>query len=782
MIRRWWSRWPNALVGVHAGPSGVAVGDIDMGEGKDGWFSINEAEVDIPETFTYKTRSGGDHFVYAAPGGIALGPTKKHVTPDGVVLNDVDRRAGSSYFIWWSNEIPADRSAFAPAPTWLLTPAAVPSGLPFDGSVEEWLARCPQGEASAYVTEWINSLPVDDFGHHEMIALQAALIYMAVEGETGVPAALQALRGAWLRGPYDTPGYREDFDRSLAGAIAKYGKFPPKPEDILTVDPLDLMGRLSRQDLELVTGMPIDGENAATLRRRVARVATAGLAAGFSVFDAAALALSSAAAQGIRAAEDGGVAEAWRIVGEVISAPVEDDLPDVTATFGSAPVAVAPPKPKHRAAPSLLTPQERLALGEARAAARERDAFLWWGDEFMWVQDQIQSIYTEAYMRLNRWTILALILGNRAVFKWRNQTRTTLNFYGANLGPSGTGKSESLQPIEDMLKLMDDSPDIGDDATVSALYDALVPRNGKTSWFHSDEASKTISEWADKRGIHRGVRQKITEAYRGYLPPINRATKKEVSGIAINCYLNMTWVGVLEDVADVIEPDDWKNGYMNRVIWAIGEEKPVPEESMLLQVDDGLGGGVDPDAPQMMSWAQKWMAQFMTIARKIETLDGEPARLNITPELNHRQVEVRKRLAEIAGSSPYRDRLQPTFTRLHEVILKCAALVALTRQTLTVDLECYLIAAEQAEEWVQNAITMVEATDRPAESRRKMRLLDLIVARGGFVSMTELYRMDQFGDDRQLEVLIGRLVKEQRVKREPMPGMGEVVRVVNGGA
>jgi hypothetical protein len=81
----WWSKWPNANIGIAAGASGFAVIDVDPAHG--GEDSLNRltafAEtrgIDLLDTMTARTGSGGLHLYYAAPVTIHAGPCPG--TPD----------------------------------------------------------------------------------------------------------------------------------------------------------------------------------------------------------------------------------------------------------------------------------------------------------------------------------------------------------------------------------------------------------------------------------------------------------------------------------------------------------------------------------------------------------------------------------------------------------------------------------------------------------------------------------------------------------------------------
>jgi P4 family phage/plasmid primase-like protien len=72
-IRRWWAKWPEALIGMPTGErSGVFVLDVDVAEGVDGEASLmalQEREGPLPETPIVITPRGGRHFVFRHPGG-----------------------------------------------------------------------------------------------------------------------------------------------------------------------------------------------------------------------------------------------------------------------------------------------------------------------------------------------------------------------------------------------------------------------------------------------------------------------------------------------------------------------------------------------------------------------------------------------------------------------------------------------------------------------------------------------------------------------------------------
>lgn len=796
-IRFWWMQHPRALVGVNAGASGLVCADIDMGEdsnGKphDGWASLVEQGLDdLPDTFNYETRRGGSHYIYEPVDGRPLGPTQNHVTPQGVTLTDVDRRAGSSYFIWWGSSVPVARDEFAPAPDWLLTEATEPEVNPFSGTVEEWLEKCTAGAPSPLVREWITCIPDRDFGHMDMITMQASLVHLGIQGEPGIPTAIEALRDAWLRDPYNTEQYRYDFESGLTGAIAKYGSFgsveaeapdapvsePANAAPVATVDeaPAITIGSTA------VDGDPmkIDQLRAAekvkapeffdawirlpsdvtpgSLLEHVKRVMAYAREAGLSDAETVALGWHSAARKADESPLDL-VEEVSALLAELPEASGSQDGPSERPA--QAPIATT----KTPGRVHLLTPAEDAAL----------ESITWWGDDkreehFMARMHEINPIMSEPYYRLNRWMILSLIFASKAVIPGENGTMVPLNFYGILLGPSGTGKSESLNPVHDMMSafyLPEDEPSIGGDATTAGLTQALIRRDGRTSFFHGDEADAVFRSWSESQGAFSGMKNRITDIYGGRVPMLHRTGAKDISGIRATAYLCVHLTGVDERITDAIEPHDWESGFVNRFVWANGQRKARTREQKRFRIRrPGQGGGKGIE-----NWYGQWAAQFRrVIETKLTTPDNRPAWIDVRDEVLDRHIDTTERFEAMANKSPYPERLRPTFTRMETTILKCAALVAITNKRTCVEMEDYLIALEQAEEWTENILEMVEATDESPRARQTNRLAQLIASSKGVMRRSEIHaRKEYAGNSRDTNSLIDELVQQGRAEVIPV--------------
>lgn len=95
-IREWWSKFPNALVGVPTGEvTDIFVVDIDTDGKKDGQSSFDKLEVGDPETCQTITLSGGRHLIFKYPADLPVTIDAGRLLGDGV-----DIRSDGGYVIW----------------------------------------------------------------------------------------------------------------------------------------------------------------------------------------------------------------------------------------------------------------------------------------------------------------------------------------------------------------------------------------------------------------------------------------------------------------------------------------------------------------------------------------------------------------------------------------------------------------------------------------------------------------------------------------------------------
>jgi hypothetical protein len=158
-VRRWWSTWPEANIGIATGrESGIIVKDRDDLE------AVLPGE--IPRTITARTGGGGLHHVYAyPPDGVA------HISSTNVLAQGVDSRADGGYIVappsmhasgaryeWLPGQAPGECQCASPPEWWLRAirrdkpcgPSAVPA----------WQ---PEGELPENIRDMLRTIPADDY-------------------------------------------------------------------------------------------------------------------------------------------------------------------------------------------------------------------------------------------------------------------------------------------------------------------------------------------------------------------------------------------------------------------------------------------------------------------------------------------------------------------------------------------------------------------------------------------------------------------------------------------
>ncbi len=92
-IRDWWTRWPNANIGIACGPSRLLVVDLDGPEALTAWAELAQRH-NIPyDTLTSHTGGGGIHVFYRLPDGLRLGNSAGRLGPH------IDTRGDGGYIV-----------------------------------------------------------------------------------------------------------------------------------------------------------------------------------------------------------------------------------------------------------------------------------------------------------------------------------------------------------------------------------------------------------------------------------------------------------------------------------------------------------------------------------------------------------------------------------------------------------------------------------------------------------------------------------------------------------
>lgn len=138
-VRGWWTRWPDANIGLHLAASGLVAIDADTYKPDCGWLDFI-SDRDMPETLAQTSARGGEHYIFRStegeeyPGKLCAGVEIKH---KGYILLEPSTFADGVYR--FQNDAEP-----APCPEWMprkkLSERAAPGGgrRIIDESRREW--------------------------------------------------------------------------------------------------------------------------------------------------------------------------------------------------------------------------------------------------------------------------------------------------------------------------------------------------------------------------------------------------------------------------------------------------------------------------------------------------------------------------------------------------------------------------------------------------------------------------------------------------------------------
>lgn len=92
IIRAWWSKWPNANIGLACGASGLVVIDVDAKSGGvQSWTQLKN-DYNLSDTLTSRTGGGGFHLIFADP-------KRQYRNSTGKIAPGIDTRAQNGYIV-----------------------------------------------------------------------------------------------------------------------------------------------------------------------------------------------------------------------------------------------------------------------------------------------------------------------------------------------------------------------------------------------------------------------------------------------------------------------------------------------------------------------------------------------------------------------------------------------------------------------------------------------------------------------------------------------------------
>lgn len=759
-IHSWFSeQFPDAHVGVHAGRSGLVLLDRDIKRDdngkvtKNGYDSLTDAWLIAPETFNYTSvRGEGQHDIYVAPDLTIL-----NGKADYRGLPGVDRRGGSSWWLWAADEVPTSRDAFAEAPDWLCDPAMEENLHSFQGTPEEWLDSLVQGEPNLLVRGALGRIP-GDMSHSEMVERQKNAIRLGAEGATGVPVLLEAIREAWMNRPEDMHSTPKDqwafkFEEALESGIRKYGEPEPLIENLPAFDVEALHGKFNTA---ILTGEPQDKQHFSKVLNRL-------IEADFTDDERASILWNSPATKDL--------AREWGI--DFVYQRVEG--------------AHRAPEPE-RENPQLEEKLERGTFdGIALLSETERDYIAkrpTFVNTYMAAAKEA-GIDNEVYTRAGAWNVASMAFAFRGFIPQGADKKMGVNLHQIVSGSSGTGKTTALEFEEVNLDnlYLHDNPDgsgyaTGSDTSPQGLHLQLLERDRKPTMLVQDEASVFFQAIKNKSWIDE-LTHSIADWYNGRVRASSKISLKELRGKTALTSFHMSMMATPDRLFSLIDDGMFETGFLARVLWVIAPP-PTEEQEDAKYVKRQYNDIPDNSTEEASPMVKGLVADLVTAARLV---GNTPKPILADDESLKRMYEAHKLMGERIKGHLKWNILEPSVTRLGEDTLrKCAAICAMYRGDTRIRMDDTLHAIAAVEIWFNYLLEVVDRIAQGAFQQlcNEMELFILKDSKPTETKVLNAFRNKIERDPRELMSALNFLVSSGRVNREEESG--KVARyVINGG-
>lgn len=367
------------------------------------------------------------------------------------------------------------------------------------------------------------------------------------------------------------------------------------------------------------------------------------------------------------------------------------------------------------------------------------------------------------YDTINAWQWLSLITSEHAYIPRKNGPEP-LGLYTCTLGETTTGKSQALKSLfmytNEWFK-DDPAYNIGGNASASALGRKLLERNNKVSFFNRDEAHGVLKTWVSQ-DWSTGMMEDLALLYDGKVPPQLRTGNWEDSGKEAKTYFGMHLMGTTEGIIGIMNKDMFKSGFLARFCWAIGEGREITYAGMAEEdmTEEGSRHAYDFNAGQVNN---EIMANITDAKIAANVGAGGMVPMFIEPDAAERLQQVKWKMAHLYESSPNWDILEPSLVRMGVTIRKIASSLAISQGRPTVSLTDILVGIAQAEEWVDNLLTVSSMIASSDFERGCNAIEDFIRAKNGEVTVAAMFRRFRALEPRVMQMYLESLTHQHRI-------------------
>jgi hypothetical protein len=402
-------------------------------------------------------------------------------------------------------------------------------------------------------------------------------------------------------------------------------------------------------------------------------------------------------------------------------------------------------RPKRVRKRGVRKPVPILSEGERKRARRHFET-TWIHEYEEWVRGQVK-IYNAPYHRACAWMALSQLIGEAARVKIGPRD-VPLCFYFFIMGGTTTGKSQAQSIMQDVIHgahTGEKNPDIGDDLSIAALYDALRARPNGVAMMSSDEVDGYLAQMKDKNSWRSGDISKYTYLYDGKVPPLLR--KGQIDGEWTKVQFSWFGMGTEVKVVQLLDRDMFSSGFLARFQWFFGLEIDVPEENL------GIRFGGDNDHRAQRQQITKWAQKFAGIREtwRFAEMSGETA--IIGPDSDETgdwfQALTARLEKRLWADDPNIDILRPSLSRTMVAAAKMAALLALSDNRKAFTKDDLLIALWHCEELLGNLYYIAGQVSTSEHAKQLDALYNYILTHGDDTKSAAIFRAmsDRFSID-----------------------------------
>lgn len=335
-----------------------------------------------------------------------------------------------------------------------------------------------------------------------------------------------------------------------------------------------------------------------------------------------------------------------------------------------------------------------------------------------------------------------------------------------------TRKSTAMDIAMDLIMEVDDDILMATDGSIEGLLTSLSIRPGRPSVFLRDEFSGLL-EMMTKKDYYAGMPELLTKLYDGKLQ--KRILRKESIEVRDPCLLVFAG-GIKNKITSLLSFEHVSSGFMPRFIFITAESditRVRPLGPPTEWIDNNRAAILDELQQLYDFYNQTTIMQVEKMNVKFEQKKKFPAKL--TPEAWHRYNELEAAMLEEGMASDRPEIMTPVYDRLSKSILKCAVLLAASRERqeeIIVTDRDIIRAIVYGENWKMFADDVMTSVGKGSAERQLDNIFNAIARRPG---VSRSYLMQSYHLDARTTTQIFDTLEQRNLIVRKKNGRGETL-------